>query len=190
MGNGYCLCNSNPGGVAVSKCEYKMDIPDNSLLLNDNFNNNNNVNNKSKNIDSINNNNEFSDKIFPCGDNITNLFVKKEKGIEHNNLHNVNNDSNNNEKIKEEMEEEKEEKEKKEENEQNEQNVNKSNFSKSENVEKGNEEIIKIFENFIKDYAKLIDDEIFENATNSKVKEIEDKLEVIEEVFESEIHNL
>ena len=31
---------------------------------------------------------------------------------------------------------------------------------------------------------------MFENATNSKVKEIEEKLEVIEEIFESEIHNL
>ena len=36
MGGGICACDTDPGDVPASKYEYKVDISDNSLLLNNN----------------------------------------------------------------------------------------------------------------------------------------------------------
>ena len=215
MGNGYCSCNSDTGDVPASKCEYKVDISDNSILLN----NINNPNNQSRLIDNNNNfkeqNNEFMDNIFPGGDNINNFFENKEKGLScannqiQNNVTNSNNINSNNETFnenkkeidleqKDAIEEEGDEDDKKS-------NViphlipkiyvkltklEKNNSSKSQNIEKGNEEILKVFDNFIKDHAEYIDDNAYDKAMNPKVKEIEKNLDIIEEKFESEIHNL
>ena len=197
MGNGCCVCNSETGDVPASKCEFKVDISDNSLLLNNN--NNNNINNQSKIIEHNNNskdqNNEFLENIFPGGDNINNFFENKEKALQggngqiqnnlntsnDNNYINTNNDSNiekikNNQEPKETIEEEDEEE--------------KKSSSKSQNIEKGNDKILKFFDNFIKDHAEYIDETVYEKKLNPKVKEIENNLEIIEEKFESEILNL
>lgn len=103
MGSGYCACNSDTGDIPASKCECKVDISDNSILLN-----NININNQSKIIENNNNskeqNNEFLDNIFPGGDNINNFFENKEKGLGagnnnqiQNNVTNSNNINSNNE---------------------------------------------------------------------------------------------
>ena len=60
----------------------------------------------------------------------------------------------------------------------------------SQDIEKVNNGIPNYFDNFIKDYARYIDDEEFKKTINPKIKAIEDNLEVIEENFESEIFNL
>ena len=66
-----------------------------------------------------------------------------------------------------------------------------SKFSpESQDIEKGNDGIPNYFDNFIKDYARYIDDEEFKKTINPKIKAIEDNLEVIEDNFESEIFNL
>lgn len=60
----------------------------------------------------------------------------------------------------------------------------------SQYIEKGNDGIANYFDNFIKDYARYLDDEEYRKAINPKIKEIEDNLELIEDNFESEIFNL
>ena len=193
MGNGYCSCNSDTGDVAVSKCEYKVDISDNSLLLNNN--NNNNISNQQKIMDNNNikdQKNEFLENIFPGGDNINNFFENKEKGLGsgnnqlQNNVSNSNNINSNNETNNEKAKENFEQKEAIEEEDEEE----KKSSSKSQNIEKGNEEIIKVFDNFIKDHAEYLDETAYEKALNPKIKEIESNLEIIEEKFDSELHNL
>ena len=190
MGNGICICNSDTGDVPASKCEYKVDISDNSLLINNN--NNNNLNNQSKIIDNNNinnsNNNEFLDKIFPGGDNINNFFENKEKGLNSGNNQNENNIKNTskdskNDKIEEKIDE-------KDAIEEEDDQENKKSSSKSQDIEKGNEEIIKVFDKFIKEHAKFIEETQFIDSINPKIKEIENNLEVIEEQFDSEIHDL
>ena len=63
MGNIICSCNKDSGSVVANKYECKVDIFDNSPLLN---NNNNSINKQLKTIDNNNNNNEFLYKIFSC----------------------------------------------------------------------------------------------------------------------------
>ena len=195
MGSGYCACNSDTGDIPASKCECKVDISDNSILLN-----NININNQSKIIENNNNskeqNNEFLDNIFPGGDNINNFFENKEKGLGvgnnnqiQNNVTNSNNINSNNETFNENKKEI--DLEQKDAIEEEEDEEGKKSSSKSQNIEKGNEEILKVFDNFIKDHAEYIDDNAYDKAMNQKVKEIENNLDTIEEEkFESEIHNL